>query len=161
MNISKALPDTITLEYQDEEWAQTIDYENIPFICRKCHEHGHLFRDFPLTTPPKREAKEKPKEGFTQVQNRMRQAQKNPTTNIGKKNPTNNSFEALNRLPEEEEVENPHKTVGKDPNKHKEDQSAQNHQTLTNQGLIHRLTESQGKKQKVRKIQSWKWMSKT
>jgi hypothetical protein len=69
MNISKALPGTVTLEYQDEEWAQTIDYEHIPFRCRKCHEHGHLFRDFPLNAPPKREAEEKPKEGFTQVQN--------------------------------------------------------------------------------------------
>jgi hypothetical protein len=52
MNISKALPGTVTLEYQDEEWAQTIDYEHIPFRCRKCHEHGHLFRDFPLNAPP-------------------------------------------------------------------------------------------------------------
>jgi hypothetical protein len=52
MNISKALPDTFTLEYQDEEWAKTIVYEHIPFICRKCHEHGHLFRDCPLNAPP-------------------------------------------------------------------------------------------------------------
>jgi hypothetical protein len=83
--------------------------------------------------PPKKEAEEKPKEGFTQVQNRRRQAQKKPTTINGKKNPTNNSFEALNRLPEAEEVENPHKTMGKDPNKYKEDQLAQKHQTLANQ----------------------------
>jgi hypothetical protein len=52
MNISKALPGTVTLEYQDEEWTQTIDYEHIPFRCRKFHEHGHLFRDFPLNAPP-------------------------------------------------------------------------------------------------------------
>lgn len=25
-----------------------MDYEHVPFRCRKCHEHGHLFRDFPL-----------------------------------------------------------------------------------------------------------------
>jgi hypothetical protein len=55
MNISKTLPDTVTLEYQDEELAQTIDYEHIPFKCRKFHEHGHLFRDFPLNAPPPRE----------------------------------------------------------------------------------------------------------
>jgi hypothetical protein len=35
MNISKSLPGTVTLEYQDEEWAQTIDYEHIPFRCQK------------------------------------------------------------------------------------------------------------------------------
>jgi hypothetical protein len=38
------------LEYQDEDWIQTIDYEHIPFRCRKFHEHGHLFRDFPLNS---------------------------------------------------------------------------------------------------------------
>jgi hypothetical protein len=34
MNISKALPGSVTIEYQDEEWIQTIDYEHIPFRCR-------------------------------------------------------------------------------------------------------------------------------
>jgi hypothetical protein len=53
MNISKSLPGTVTLEYQDKEWAQTIDYEHIPFRCQKLHEHGHLFKDFPLNSPPR------------------------------------------------------------------------------------------------------------
>jgi hypothetical protein len=44
MNISKALPGAVTLEYQDEDWLQTLDYEHIPFRCRRCHEHGHLYR---------------------------------------------------------------------------------------------------------------------
>jgi hypothetical protein len=59
MDISKALPGSITLEYQDDDWSQTIDYEHIPFRCRKCHEHGHLFRDCPLnaTTPKTPEGK--------------------------------------------------------------------------------------------------------
>jgi hypothetical protein len=57
MNISKALPRTITLEYQDEEWAQTIDYEHIPFRIQKFHEHGHLFIDYPLNTPPPKKKK--------------------------------------------------------------------------------------------------------
>jgi hypothetical protein len=37
MSLYKSLSGTITLEYQDEEWAQTIDYEQIPFICQKFH----------------------------------------------------------------------------------------------------------------------------
>jgi hypothetical protein len=69
MNISKALPRTITLEYTDEEWAQTINYEHIPFRCQKCHEHGNLFRDFPLNLSPNKEVEEKPNEGFNQVKN--------------------------------------------------------------------------------------------
>jgi hypothetical protein len=48
MDISRALPGSITLEYQYEDWGQTIDYGHIPFRCRKYHEHGHLFRDYPL-----------------------------------------------------------------------------------------------------------------
>jgi len=25
-----------------------MDYEHIPFRCRRCHEYGHLFKQFPL-----------------------------------------------------------------------------------------------------------------
>jgi hypothetical protein len=60
MNISKALPGSVTLEYQDEDWQQTLDYEHIPFRCRRCHEHGHLYRDCPLirsTPKPTRQHK--------------------------------------------------------------------------------------------------------
>jgi hypothetical protein len=47
MNVATTLPESITISFQDEEWVQPIDYEHISFRCRKCHEHGHLFRDFP------------------------------------------------------------------------------------------------------------------
>jgi hypothetical protein len=40
-------PESITISFQDNDWVQPIDYEHIPFRCRKCHEHGHLFWDFP------------------------------------------------------------------------------------------------------------------
>lgn len=49
MDLSGALPDEVVFEVLDEEWVQTIDYENIPFRCNKFHEHGHLFREFPLS----------------------------------------------------------------------------------------------------------------
>lgn len=48
MDFSGALLDAIILEVYDEEWVQEVDYEHIPFRCRKCHEHGHLYRDCPL-----------------------------------------------------------------------------------------------------------------
>jgi hypothetical protein len=69
LNIAKPLPGSIALEYHDEDWSQTIDYEHIPFRCRKCHEHGHLFRDFPLNATTKSDNPEtsKEKDGFTQV----------------------------------------------------------------------------------------------
>jgi len=49
MDLSGALPDEVILEVFDEEWVQTVDYEHIPFRCRRCHEHGHLLRDCPLS----------------------------------------------------------------------------------------------------------------
>jgi len=47
MNIAEPLPEYIELEYHDEIWQQPIDYEHIPFRCRKCHEYGHLYRQCP------------------------------------------------------------------------------------------------------------------
>ena len=52
MNVANALLQSIKVSYQDEEWTQPLDYENIPFCCSKCHVHGHLFRDFPLNFSP-------------------------------------------------------------------------------------------------------------
>jgi hypothetical protein len=42
MNVLGALLEAIILEFRDEEWIQSINYEKIPFICRRCHEHGNL-----------------------------------------------------------------------------------------------------------------------
>jgi hypothetical protein len=48
MDVSGALPEAISLEFRDEEWIQRIDYDQILFRCRICHEHGHLLRECPL-----------------------------------------------------------------------------------------------------------------
>lgn len=48
MNITEALRDSIKLEYHDEIWHQPVDYEHIPFRCRRCHEYGHLYRECPI-----------------------------------------------------------------------------------------------------------------
>lgn len=48
MNISESLPEYIELEYHDEIWQKPMDYEHIPFRCKRCHEYGHLFKKCPL-----------------------------------------------------------------------------------------------------------------
>jgi len=48
MDLSRAFLDEIILEVYDQEWVQVVDYEHVPFRCRKCQEHGHLFKDCPL-----------------------------------------------------------------------------------------------------------------
>lgn len=69
MDLSGALLDEVILEVYDEEWVHAVDYEHILFICRKCHENGHLFRECPLN---KREDNlkgniSKDPEGYTKV----------------------------------------------------------------------------------------------
>jgi hypothetical protein len=109
MEISKMLSGLVTIEYQDKDWIQTIDYEHIPFHCRKCHEHGHLFHDFPLNSQAQIMGEGKPKDGFTQVIGRKKQPRKKNSQERKQKISTNNSFDVLNQLSEAEEVENPHK----------------------------------------------------
>ena len=48
MDLSKALPEAIRMIWDDEDWMQNLDYEQIPFRCRRCHEYGHLFRECSL-----------------------------------------------------------------------------------------------------------------
>jgi hypothetical protein len=119
MDISKALPGLVTIEYQDEDWNQTIDYEHIPFHCSKCHEHGHLFRDYPLNVQNSRAGDGKQKDGFTMVTCRKKQPPRKHNQESNQKIPISNSFDILNQLPEEEEVENPHKKNNQDKDKGK------------------------------------------
>jgi len=48
MDVLGALHEGLWLEYRDEDYFQAIDYEKIPFRCRKCHEHGHVVKECPL-----------------------------------------------------------------------------------------------------------------
>jgi hypothetical protein len=102
LNIAKPLPGSITLEYHDEDWSQTIDYEHIPFRCRKCHEHGHLFRECPLNTAHKEGNPEngKDKEGFVQPAGRRRQGGRKQPIQVSKDPSTSNKFTILQDQPE-------------------------------------------------------------
>ncbi|KAH9306534.1 hypothetical protein KI387_010938 [Taxus chinensis] len=46
-DMNQPLPAKIMLEAGEDKWEHQIDYENIPFRCRFCHEYGHLFKDCP------------------------------------------------------------------------------------------------------------------
>jgi hypothetical protein len=107
MDISKPLPGSITLEYQDEDWSQTIDYEHIPFRCRKCHEHGHLFRDCPLNVAAPKSTDAKTKDGFTNVTGKRKNTQKKPNQSSAPKATSKNSFAALNQVQKEAEPQIP------------------------------------------------------
>lgn len=78
MHLTKALADLVSLFHDDFEWIKPLDYEHIPFRCRKCHEHGHLFQDFPQNSQSKSPANESGKDskGFIKVPNHQRHAKK-------------------------------------------------------------------------------------
>jgi hypothetical protein len=92
MDILKALPGSVTLEYQDEDWNQTMDYEHIPFRCRKCHEHGHLFRDCPLNAQNSKAGEGKKKDGYTTVTGRKKQPPKKEKSRKQPENPHQQLF---------------------------------------------------------------------
>jgi len=146
MNIFRALSGSLTLGYQDEEWAQTIDYDHIPFRCRKFHEHGHLFMDFPLNAPQrlKEENQEKPKDNFTHVEGRKK-TKKKLTSLKGKKLSTINSFEVLNYLLDSKVVGNSHQFPGKDNTRAK----AKNIPELVPEQIIEKKNSTQPKDDQV------------
>jgi len=67
MNITEPLPEFIKLEYHDEVWQQPVDYEHIPFRCRRCHEYGNLFRQCPLNNVEESMKKRAENEKSTEV----------------------------------------------------------------------------------------------
>jgi hypothetical protein len=98
MNVAGALPESIVISYQDEEWTQTLDYEHISFRCRKCHTHGHLFRDFPLNVPPPGNAGkgETDPEGFAKIPRKRKAGRRQPKQQtVNQNKTTSNSFQIL------------------------------------------------------------------
>ena len=102
MDLKQALPDTVSLFHEDVEWIQLIDYEHVPFRCRKCHNLGHLYRDYPLNkkTPSQMTSDNQELDGFTKVVNHRRGNKKSTVhpkidqVNMSKPS-TSNSFETL------------------------------------------------------------------
>ena len=111
LDLSKELPEAINLSWEDEEWLQPIDYVQIPFRCRQCHEYGHLGQNCPhleVKTAPTDPSQEKPRttqDGFTQVKNRRRnkasghsKAKRDASVQESR---SRNAFETLEGLEEE------------------------------------------------------------
>ena len=102
MHLNKALPDAISLYHDDYEWLQTIDYEHVPFRCRKCHALGHLFQDCPsnMKSTTIHSMDKFDPDGLTKVSNHKK-THKKPSTSVKKPvtstslPSTSNSFEIL------------------------------------------------------------------
>lgn len=109
LDVSRALHEGVWLEYRDEEYFQALDYEQIPFRCRKCHEHGHLIRDCPLNRKEAEEDKtqnNKDKNNFIKPKNRQRANKRRNTKGDTRKNFFSNPFEFLDLETDSEEKKN-------------------------------------------------------
>ena len=114
MDLSRELPKAISLNWEDEEWIQPIDYEQLPFKCRLCHEYGHLGWNYPKDSLKHDTAapalpKDGVDDGFTQVKNK-RCGKGGIKTQVRMDTPSReksqgNSFEALASLEEGEELQ--------------------------------------------------------
>lgn len=73
-----------------------LDCDNVPFQCRKFHEHGYIFWDCPLNVLKKdpTKATTKEEEGFTKISSKWFHNKKTNAPTTPKRKATNNSFEA-------------------------------------------------------------------
>jgi hypothetical protein len=120
LNVSKALLESICLRYRVVDWLQTLDYEHIPFQCKKFHAHEHLFWECPTNKqkePPKPQL-EKDEACFEKFQEKHKAQNKIPTQPNPKGPYTNNSFDSLENL-SEQEVRSPIPSVETQPGQEK------------------------------------------
>ena len=47
VDLEAGLPEAVKLSVGSWSHFQKLDYEQLPFKCRLCHEHGHFQRSFP------------------------------------------------------------------------------------------------------------------
>lgn len=70
MNLAEPFPGKLSIFHEEFKCTQTVDYKHIPFKCSKLHQHGHLFRDYPLNMKAisEKETSEQEEEGFAKVE---------------------------------------------------------------------------------------------
>jgi len=76
---------------------------------QEMHEHDHLFRDFPLNKQATKASETTQKDGFTTVTSRKKNPPRKQNPDPKRKIVTKNSYDILNQLPKDEEIQDPHK----------------------------------------------------
>jgi len=75
VDLEVGLPEAIKIKVGNWTHLQKLDYEQLPFKCRKCHVYGHFSRGYPKNS----EGEKGKEEGWTQVK-RTKTAHKAPRT---------------------------------------------------------------------------------
>ena len=76
INIRNGLPGVVRLALRQCSYCQVLDYEHVSFMCRCCHDYGHLYRDCPHNPPPydTKPSIEEGTQGFFRVQEKKKGA---------------------------------------------------------------------------------------
>ena len=94
-------------------------YEHVSFKCRRCHAHGHLFRDCPLNASPQNKEADTQLEadGFTKVPPRRRHNKKSSTASK-KSSPSSNAPSTSNSFAILSDTDPPPESSQVPPNSH-------------------------------------------
>jgi len=133
MDLSRALPDEVILEVFDEEWVQTVDYEHIPFRYCRCHEHGHLFRDCPLSKVVNKSKANTMNEtnSFQKVVNRGKGGKRGPKKHQNERQQVSqNRFQVLE---EDEEITKEYQAMEGSPAEKEKEENHEQAQVIDNQ----------------------------
>jgi hypothetical protein len=71
LNVREGLGEEVDLRWGSFTHTQKLDYENVPFRCRRCHQYGHLITNcnLPLRTRGKGYKRDKGKRMFQEERN--------------------------------------------------------------------------------------------
>lgn len=85
LDLSNGLLEHINIQWRNTTKRQLLDYEGVPFRCRRCHKVGHLFKDCPLNggslrraTRQEPEEQEEPHHGKPVQENQPRVHEEQP-----------------------------------------------------------------------------------
>lgn len=149
VDLEAGLPEAVKLTIKGWQHYQQVDYEQLPFKCRHCHEHGHFQRNCPKIQEP--ETEKSPEEGWQQSKKQKANSRRRGTKGISQapiaKDPTStapetsknqegspssrqgNSFAALEEQePKDKEIEEGEvpPSVPSSPARRLEDKTAEN-----------------------------------